>query len=119
MVSRALTAAVRLRGEGIGLRVVNMASIEPLDTHAVLRAARETRGVITAEEATVTGGLGAAVATLLVQTQPVPMRIIGVPRVFAPTGSTTFLLEHFGLTADAIMTAARELAAGAPPGAAR
>ena len=112
MVSRALTAAARLREEGIGLRVVNMASIEPLDTHAVLRAATETRGVITAEEATVTGGLGAAVATLLVQTHPVPMRIIGVPRAFAPTGNTTFLLEHFGLTAEGIMAAARELAAG-------
>lgn len=110
MVSRAVAAAAELRAEGIGLRVINMASIEPLDTLAVLRAARETRGVITAEEASVTGGLGAAVASLLIQHQPIQMRILGVPHVFAPTGSTGFLLEHFGLTAAGIVTAARELA---------
>ncbi|MGN9810201.1 transketolase family protein [Micromonospora sp. BQ11] len=109
MVSRAVTAAAQLRAEGIHLRVINMATIEPLDSQAILRAARETRGVITAEEATITGGLGAAVAGLLIQHEPVPMRILGVPHVFAPTGNTAFLLEHFGLTADGIMTAAREL----------
>jgi transketolase len=87
-----------------------MACVEPLDTAAVLRAARETRGVVTAEEATVTGGLGAAVATLLAQHRPTPMRILGVPHAFAPTGSTAFLLEHFGLTADGIAAAARDLA---------
>jgi transketolase len=109
-VSRALDAAARLREEGIGVRVINMASVEPLDEEAVLRAARETRGVVTAEEATVTGGLGAAVASLLAQHRPTPMRILGVPRTFAPTGSTEFLLGHYGLTADGIATAARELA---------
>lgn len=109
MVSRALSAAAQLRDVGIALRVINMASIEPLDTEAVLRAARETRGVITAEEATVTGGLGAAVAALLAQNHPAPMRILGVPHAFAPTGDTAFLLEHFGLTAEGIVTAAREL----------
>jgi len=114
LVSRALVAAARLRTEGIGLRVINMASIEPLDTRAVLRAAEQTRGVVTAEEATVTGGLGAAVATLLAQRRPVPMRILGVPHAFAPTGSTTFLLDHFGLTADGIAAAARELAGDGP-----
>jgi transketolase len=109
-VSRALDAAARLREEGIRVRVINMASVEPLDEEAVLRAARETRGVVTAEEATVTGGLGAAVASLLAQHRPTPMRILGVPRTFAPTGSTEFLLGHYGLTADGIATAARELA---------
>jgi transketolase len=55
-----------------------------------------------------TGGLGAAVASLVAQNQPVPMRILGVDR-FAPTGSTEFLLEHFGLTADGIAAAVREI----------
>jgi transketolase len=110
MVSRALDASARLRAEGIAVRVLNMASIEPLDTAAVLRAARETRGIVTAEEATVTGGLGAAVAALVAQQRPTPMRILGVPRAFAPTGSTEFLLGHFGLTADGIAAAARNLA---------
>lgn len=109
MVSRALEAAERLRGEGIGVRVLNMAFIEPLDEQAVLEAAHQTRGIVTAEEATTTGGLGAAVATLVAEHHPVPMRILGVPRVFAPTGSTAFLLDDFGLTADGIVDAARKL----------
>ena len=109
LVSRALAAARTLRAEGIGVRVLNMTFVEPMDEEAVLRAARETMGLITAEEATTTGGLGAAVAGLVAQNHPVPMRILGVPRQFAPTGSTSFLLEHFGLTADGIAGAAREL----------
>lgn len=90
--------------------MINMASIEPLDTAAVLKAAGETKGVITAEEATTTGGLGASVASLLAQHRPTPMRIIGINREFAPTGSASFLLEHFGLTAAGIVAAAHELA---------
>ncbi|WP_086558545.1 transketolase family protein [Streptomyces africanus] len=109
MVSRALAAAGTLRDEGIGVRVLNMTFVEPLDLDAVLRAARETRGIVTAEEATTTGGLGAAVASVVAQNRPVPMRILGVRREFAPTGSAAFLLEHFGLTADGIASAVREL----------
>jgi transketolase len=111
LVSRALEAADRLAADGIRTRVINMAFIEPLDTAAVLAAAQQTRGIVTAEEATVTGGLGAAVATLLAQTHPCPMRILGVPRSFAPTGSAAFLLDYFDLTARGIIDAARELAA--------
>ena len=110
MVSRALEAAERLADDGIGLRVVNMSFVDPLDEAAVLDAARETRGIVTAEEGIVSGGLGAAVASLVVQHRPVPMRILGVTG-FAPTGSAGFLLDHFGLTADGIAGAARELLA--------
>jgi transketolase len=110
MVSRALEAAERLADDGIGLRVVNMSFVDPLDEAAVLDAARETRGIVTAEEGIVSGGLGAAVASLVVQHHPVPMRILGVTG-FAPTGSAGFLLDHFGLTADGIAGAARELLA--------
>ncbi|MER7791972.1 transketolase C-terminal domain-containing protein [Streptomyces sp. NPDC097640] len=117
MVSRALAAAETLRAEGIGVRVLNMTFVEPLDVEAVLRAARETRGIVTAEEATTTGGLGAAVAGVVAQNHPVPMRILGVNREFAPTGSAAFLLEHFGLTADGIAAAVRELMAMNPGGA--
>ncbi|KAB2339794.1 transketolase family protein [Actinomadura rudentiformis] len=109
LVSRAVEAAETLRGEGIGVRVLNMTFIEPMDVEAVLRAARETKGIVTAEEATTTGGLGAAVANVVVQNEPVPMRILGINREFAPTGSASFLLEHFGLTADGISRAVREL----------
>ncbi|SDO91216.1 transketolase subunit B [Nakamurella panacisegetis] len=111
MVSRALEAAETLRAEGISLRVLNVSFIEPLDTEAILRAAEETAGVITAEEATSTGGLGAAVASLLSQHRPTPMRILGIDRQFAPTGSTEFLLDYFGLNAAGIASAARELSA--------
>jgi transketolase len=109
MVSRALQAATALREEGIQARVLNMAFIEPLDTDAVLAAAAQTRGIVTAEEATTTGGLGAAVAALTAQQRPARLRILGVTRSFAPTGSTAFLLEHFGLTADHIAAAARDI----------
>jgi len=109
MVSRALDAATQLAEQGIDARVINAASVKPLDDEAVLAAARETGRIVTVEEAIVTGGLGSAVAELVAQNHPVPMRILGVPG-FAPTGTTQFLLEHFGLTADGIAEAARALA---------
>jgi transketolase len=109
MVSRALWAAQQLRADGIGARVLNMTFVEPLDREAVLAAARETRGIVTAEEATTTGGLGAAVAATVIEEHPVPMRLLGIHRQFAPTGDAAFLLEHFGLTSAGILGAAREL----------
>jgi transketolase len=115
MVSRALQAAESLRQDGVGARVLNVAFVEPLDTEAVLQAAAQTMGIVVAEEATTTGGLGAAVAMLTAQHRPAHLRILGVPRSFAPTGSTTYLLEHFGLTADHIADAARDIVAHARP----
>jgi transketolase len=109
LTSRALDAATRLRAEGIAVRVLNMPFVDPIDTGAVLAAARETRGIVTAEEATTSGGLGAAVAAAVVTAHPTPMRILGVPRVFAPTGDAAFLLDHFGLSADGIVAAVRDL----------
>ena len=111
MVSRALQAAEEAAGQGVSVRVLNMSTIAPLDEEAILAAARETRAIVTAEEATVTGGLGAAVASVVVTSEHrVPMRMLGVPREFAPTGSAAFLLEHFGLTAAGIRAAAVGLA---------
>lgn len=110
LVSRALDAAEILAGSGISARVLNIATIAPLDRDAVLAAARETRAIVTAEEGIVHGGLGSAVAELVVQAHPVRMRILGVPH-FAPTGSAAFLLDHFGLNAGGIVAAARELLA--------
>ena len=113
MVSRALQAAEWLRAEGVSARVLNVAFVEPLDHAAVLSAATETSGIVVVEEATVTGGLGAAVATLTAQRRPARLRLLGVPRAFAPTGSTAFLWEHFGLTAVDIAAAARDIMAHA------
>lgn len=109
MVSRALAAAELLHAQGIEARVLNMATVRPLDADAIIRAAHETRGIVTIEEHTVYGGLGGAVAEVVVQNAPAPMRILGVPGVFAPTGSAEFLFEHFGLTAKNICLAAVEL----------
>jgi transketolase len=113
MVSRALAAAESLRREDIRARVLNITFVEPLDTEAILTAAAQTAGIVTAEEATTTGGLGAAVATLTAQQLPTRLRILGVPRSFAPTGSAAFLLEYFGLTADHIAAAAKDIMAHA------
>ena len=109
LVPRALDAAAQLAGQGIQARVLNMATIRPIDRDAIAAAASETGAIVTAEEHTVYGGLGSAVAEVVTQTQPVPMRILGIPGVFAPTGSAEFLLEHFGLTADNIAKATIEL----------
>jgi transketolase len=109
MVARALAAADLLAAEGLHARVLNMATVRPLDREAIVAAARETGAIVTVEEHTVFGGLGGAVAEVVVQTVPVPMRILGVPGVFAPTGSAEWLLEHFGLTAAGIRDAALEL----------
>ena len=109
MVSRALDAADSLAKLGIHARVLNMSSMSPMDVDAVLDAARTTRGIVTAEEALAAGGLGGAVAEILATNHPAPMRILGVPGVFAPTGSAEYLLEHFGLTASGIQKAALSL----------
>jgi transketolase len=111
LVSRALDAADRLATEGISAAVLNMATIRPIDRDAVVAAAR--RGpIVTAEEHTVVGGLGSAVAEVVVESCPVRMKMLGVPGVFAPTGSPEFLLEHFGLTAAGIADAAAALVRG-------
>ena len=108
MVSRALEAADILAQDGIAARVLNVSTLKPLDRDTLLKAARDTGRIVTAEEAVIGGGLGGAVAELVAENHPVPMRILGVPG-FAPTGDTQFLLDHFGLNAAGIAEAARDL----------
>ncbi len=113
MVCRALEAAALLEADGIEAAVLNMSTVRPIDADAVVEAAR--RGpIVTIEEHTVFGGLGSAVAEVVVASAPTRMRLLGVPGVFAPTGSAAFLLEHFGLTPPHIRDAARALVAGHP-----
>lgn len=110
MVTRALEAATALAADGIEARVLNMATVAPIDRAAIEAAATETRGIVTVEEAIVHGGLGGAVAEVVVQSSPTRMRILGFEG-FCPTGSPAFLFEHAGLTPDGIATAAREVIA--------
>jgi len=110
LVHRALDAARALAGEGVEARVVNMATVSPLDGEEILAAAA-TGAIVTAEEGLATGGLGGAVAEYCARHLPVPMRMLGFPG-FLPTGSASWLMEQFGLTAEGIADAARELVAG-------
>ncbi|NUQ29145.1 MAG: transketolase family protein [Acidobacteriaceae bacterium] len=109
LVARALQAAKLLEQRGIFARVLNMSSIKPLDYDAIIKAAKETRGIVTAEEALTAGGLGGAVAEVLALHHPARMRMLGLPDVFAPTGSAEFLLDHFHLNADGMVNAALDL----------
>jgi transketolase len=108
MVCRALEVAALVAKEGVSARVINMASLSPLDRDAILDAAESTGAIVTIEEHSIRGGLGGAVAEVTASACPVPMRMLGV-HGFAPTGKAEWLLEHFGLTPDAIRQAALEL----------
>jgi transketolase len=109
MVCRALAAAEELARKNISARVINMSSIRPLDMEAVIAAASETKGIVTAEEHSIYGGLGGAVAEVCAVHKPARMKILGVPGVFAPTGSAEWLLEHFELTSKGIEKAVLSL----------
>jgi transketolase len=109
LVHRALQAADSLAAEGIFARVVNMATVSPLDSEAV-RAAAATGAIVTAEEGLAHGGLGGAVAEFCAEYAPVRVRRLGFPG-FLPTGSASWLMEEFGLTASGIAAAARTLIA--------
>jgi transketolase len=108
MVCRALEAAALMAKDGVSARVINMASLSPLDRDAILDAAEATGAIVTIEEHSIHGGLGGAVAEVTAGACPVPVRILGV-RGFAPTGKPEWLLEYFGLTPEAIRQAALEL----------
>ena len=110
LVYRALAAAAILDRQGIAARVINMATITPLDEEAVVDAARETGAILTAEEHVVRGGLGGAVAEIVATRHPVPMRILGFDG-FQPTGSAEWLMERAGLTSDGIARSALDLLA--------
>jgi transketolase len=106
-VARALDATDVLAAEGVSTRVLSMPTLKPLDEAAVVAAAEETAGIVTVEEA-LTAGLGGAVAEVVVRYRPVPVRFVGVPDTFAPTGSVEWLLDHFGINAEGIAAAARD-----------
>jgi len=109
MVEMAINASDALKADGIGVRVVNMSTVKPLDRDAVLKAAGETKGIVVAEEHHLTGGLGSTVASLLAEKQPTRMRFVCLPDEFAMVGPTVPLRAHYGLSADAITAACKSL----------
>lgn len=106
MVQPAVAAADLLLESGIRARVLDCWSMKPFDAAAIEAAARETRFIITVEEHSIHGGLGAAAAEIVVQTFPCPMKILGFPDEWAPAGSSSELFEYYGLTAKNIASVA-------------
>jgi len=106
MLSRSLEAAEILAEKDIDTRVVNMHTVKPLDTQLVLRCARETGAIITAEEHSIIGGLGSAVAETLVRELPVPVEMVGINDTFAETAlDHDSLLDHYGMSVSDIVIA--------------
>ena len=108
-VARALQAAARLAEEGIEARVVNMATLKPLDVSQVVACARETGAIVTAEDHNVHGGLGSAVAECLVRHWPCVMEMVAVKDVFGESGEPQELAQKYGLSADHIVAAVRQV----------
>ena len=109
MVAEALAAADELAGEGLEGRGVNMHTIKPLDTEAVIKAAQETKAIVTAEEHSIIGGLGSAVAEVVCEHCPVPVYRVGIKDSFGESGSPADLLQKFGLTSRHIAEAVRKI----------
>ncbi len=109
LVAEAVEAAEALAGMGISARVINMATIKPLDEEMVLAAARDCGRIVTCEEHSVIGGLGEAVCSLLGEKLPTPVRRIGVNDEFGHSGPAGPLLRQFGLCADNIVKVTKEL----------
>lgn len=109
MVNQAMIAAERLELEGVIARVVDMHTIKPLDEEIIIKAAKETGKIVTAEEHSVIGGLGSAVAEVLAKNCPVRMEMVGQMDTFGESGKPDELLEKYGMTADDIVAAVRRI----------
>ena len=109
MVSKCLEAAEELSKHGVDARVVNLHTIKPIDEKTIVKAARETGGVVTAEEHSVMMGMGSAVAMVLVENFHVPMKRVGIPDVFGESGACDELMDKYGLNVDSIVEAAHDV----------
>ena len=107
-VAEALQAAEQLNAAGIQVRVLDMFTIKPVDREAIIKAAKETGAIVTAENHNVIGGLGAAVAQVVCEECPVPMGRIGIQDTFGEVGFTPLLMKRFGLTAEDIAQKVRQ-----------
>ncbi|MFZ7119456.1 MAG: transketolase family protein [Eubacteriaceae bacterium] len=108
MVAEAIKAKEELEKQGIAARVINMSSIKPLDEEAVINAAKDTGAIVTAEEHSIIGGLGSAVADVLVKDIYAPLEKVGVKDTFGESGTPAELLKKYGLTSKEIVEAAKK-----------
>ncbi len=108
MVYESLVAAEILSSEGISARIINCHTVKPIDSETLIRAAKETGAVVTAEEHQVMGGFGSAVAEVLCQNYPVPMKMVGIQDSFGQSGDPDDLMAEYGLKAGNIVKAALE-----------
>ena len=111
MVQEAVKASDALNAQGVSVRVIDMATIKPLDEEIVLKAARETGAIVTSEEATVLGGLGSAVCECVAAGCPVPVVRHGVQDEFGRSGAAKQVLAAYGLTADGIIESVKKVLA--------
>lgn len=118
MVAESLRAAELLAAKGISARVVNLFTWKPLDEELILRCARETGAIVTAENHQLSSGLGRSVAALVGEHHPVPMGYVGIREQFGEVGDIGYLMQRFGLTAQDIMQTAIHTLAGAGRGSA-
>ena len=109
MVHKSLKAAKELKEEGINARVINMATIKPIDEEIIIKAAKETKGIVTVEEHSVIGGLGDRVSAVVCENAPIIVKKIGVKDVFGESGSPEALLEKHGLTVENIKEAVKNI----------
>jgi len=109
MVPKALEAADILKGKGIHARVLNFGTIKPIDKDAILKAATQTKGIVTAEEHSVIGGLGSAIAEVVAENRPVHVHRLGIQDQFGESGQPDELMDRFGLTSGNIVMAAERI----------
>jgi transketolase len=109
MVAEALKARDLLKNEGIDAGVINMSTIKPIDADAVIAAAKQCGAIVTAEEHSIIGGLGGAVAEVLAESLPVPLVRVGVKDTFGTSGDQEGLLKHYGMSAENIATAVKDV----------
>ncbi|MGI6124110.1 MAG: transketolase family protein [Acetivibrionales bacterium] len=109
MLDPALKAAENLEKEGVSARVIDIHTIKPIDADIIIKAAKETGAIVTCEEHNILGGLGSAVAEVVVKNCPVPMELVGVKDTFGKSGKPADLLVKYGLTAENIMEKSKEL----------
>jgi transketolase len=109
LLHKALQAAQELQGEGIEVEVLNLSTVKPLDTEAIVDFAKRVKKLVTVEEHQIRGGMGSAVAELLAQTYPVPMEFVGVDDQFGQSGTPEELIEHYGMGKQGIIEAVKKI----------